>query len=277
MIKQLGTLGFFIKFNESASAALKFIEIFSSSAATTSLFSASTSSAGVVSMSAPATMYVNGLTSASLTGNYWNHLSFTFNPKLYTDSNNTFIIRFGNMSNGDFNIQNVYMLDYFLDSNQIYGIHNGFTGIGVSISASATTSSMSIIVSDKNEAVNTSSYTGMIYQPIPQQLRFKADVSAVVDTTLTPYVSTTKMVGDRLYQDGIKIDDGDYVISLYDNKLYQLSGSTGLLVEVSISNGDYFNVMSGIEYGNRYFVKTSSGIIETDLIQKIEFMSTEYE
>lgn len=276
MIKQLGTLGFFIKFNESASSALKFVEVFSSSTTTTSLFSASTSSAGVVSLSVPASIYINGASANTITGSDWNHIMFTFDPKLYTYSENDFIVRFGNSSKGDFNIHNIYILDYYLLPSLASAMHRAFIGNNIAVSASATIASQSIVISDKNESKHSSSVTGLVYQPIPGQKQLKLDVALATEGSASTYM-TVDMVGDSLFYDGMRLDSGDYILSLADNEVYYLSDSTDNLSKISTTNGDYVVVTDGVEFGGRLYVKSNNQFIEEQPIEKISFMGTEYE
>lgn len=271
MIKELGTLGFFIKFNESASAALKFVEIFSSSAATTSLFSASTNSSNVVSLSAPSTMYVNGYVSSSVTGLEWNHVMFSFNPKLYTDSTNNFIVRFGNLTKGDFNIQNVYILDSFLTSNDALMTHIAFVGNYIGVSASSDTSSVSLVLVDKDEQLHSSSTT--VYQPVQGQKKFRFGIRATASSSLSTYV-TNDMLGDAQFIDGVKLNASDYILSIIDNKVYQLS-SNNKLVEITTADGDYVNVLSGRQFKNRVFTKSSGSFIDLKFVEKVVYLGTQ--
>ena len=267
MIKQLGIIGFYIKFNESASAALKFLEVFSSSAMSTSLFSASTNSSQTLSLSpTTASFYLNGSYSSSVCSNEWVHATFKFDPKLETDSDNNFVIRFGDLDKSNFNIQNLYILDNNLSDTEIRYIHNEFIGTGSAISGSASLVSFY----DRNESNHSSSTT--VYQPYPDQLNFKYDVTAVASATLN---ISTALTQDEKFIDGVQVDSGNYIINLNDNKVYQLNSSSILQEITTINTGDYFNVLDGQEYKGRAFVKSTSSFTPSYLLEKIVYGITD--
>lgn len=269
MIKEIGTIGFYIKFNESASAALKFLEVFSSSAADVSLFSASTNSSNVISKSlASASFYLNGSTASTIYSNEWCHSTFVFNPKLQTDSDNNFLVRFGNTSKADFNIQNVYITDMSLSSNEIQYLHSEFTG-GDSVIFSGDLSSTSLSILDKNETNHSSSVTGSMYQPLSTQNKFIYDVKVAIDTSASQFVSTV-MTGDSLYFDTVPVIENDIILSLADNQLYKVT-SSATLETVSSSSGDYVYVLSGLEYGNKNFINTSGSFTKTGISKKFVY------
>ncbi|NDB84198.1 MAG: hypothetical protein EB127_16000 [Alphaproteobacteria bacterium] len=270
MIKEIGTLGLFIKFNDSASAGIKLFEIFSSSAATSSLFSASTRSNFNISFSAStASFYNNGIVSNPLYDNEWQHITFTFNPKLQTDSSNNFLIRFGQTASGDFQIQNIYMLDTAINSTDVRNIHNAFTGASISISTGETASG-SIRMIDKDEALHSSSVTSTIYQPYQGQGKFIYDINLVTASSLSVFVSSSALVRDFRYFDGVLCSLNDRVLSLADNNVYQVNSSNGLTL-LSTSNGDYVNVLSGIEYKNTKWLKTSGSFSQMPFLNKINY------
>lgn len=275
MIKQIGTLGFFIKFNESASSSFKFLEIFSSSANTTSLFSASTTASSTVSFPTSASMYVNGTISNSASSLDWVHMTFTFNPKLEIDADNDFTVRFGNASKGDFNIQNIYMVDRYLFEEDMLALHGEFSGQYVAVSASNSVPSTSLKLIDKDESRHSSSVTGNVYQPLPAQTRLAYDITAVSNFSLSAYTSTLPLVDGMLYHDGVRLQDGDYVLSLVDNALYIVNSNDDFLTVVPTSNGDYVNVLRGQEYRLKTLVKVSGVFIPTQFIEKIAYVSTE--
>jgi len=215
-------------------------------------------------------MYVNGYASSSITGLEWNHVTLAFNPKLYTDSANSFVIRFGNQSKGDFNIQNVYALDYSLDSIEALSMHMAFVGNYIGATASSDTSSVSLVVVDKNEQLHSSSTT--VYQPLQGQSKFRFDITATASSSLSTYVSND-MLGSAQFVDGVRLVSGDYVLSLVDGKLYQLSGNR--LVEVSTSNGDYVKVLSGIEFKNRVFTKSGGVFTDSSFVEKFVYLGTQ--
>lgn len=266
MIRELGTIGFHIKFNESASAGLKFLEIFSSSAATTSLFSASTSSAQTVSLSLnSASCYINSAYSSVTYSNEWQQMVFTFFPTLVTNASNNFLIRFGNTTKGDFQIQNVFMIKDNLNPLEVGYIYNEFSSNTTAITA-GDTSSVSITVSDKNENNHISASSKSIYQPLlPNQIRYKFDVAVATDTA----VPTGTLTGDnRFFDGGYEISAGQRILCLADNKVYVVN-TNSTLSEDPTTNGDYVKVFFGMEYANEGFVKVSGSFINTELVEKI--------
>ena len=91
MIKQLGTLGFFVKSN--LPDLYNVVTIYSSSAKSVQLFSASINSGSVVIPSVTSSVFVNGTTSGVLKEDYWGHVSFSFFPYFFPESfSSSFII-----------------------------------------------------------------------------------------------------------------------------------------------------------------------------------------
>lgn len=271
MIKELGTLGFFIKFNESASTSLKFIEVFSSSALSTSLFSASTNSSKTVAVSTTASMFLNGSYASAVYDDQWAHLTFIFDPKLKTSSSSNFIVRFGNTTKANFQIQNIYILDNLLDQVNINYIHNAFTG-NVSYISGGDTASFSIKVIDKDEALHTSSLTAVVYQPYTDQNKFLTDVVAVTASSASSYL-TTALTKSAQFFDGVKVITGDKILSTLDNKVYQVQSDSKLL-EISSITGNYVHVLDGIKFGGYNFIKTSSGFIKAPFLEKVVYLES---
>ena len=269
MIKQIGTIGFYIRFNESASAGLKFLEIFSSSAASVSLFSASTNSSEVVGkFNNSASYYLNGSSASTTYSNEWQQMIFVFSPKLQTDSANNFLIRFGDTSKANFNIQNLFIVDTALSELEILYIYNDFTS-NLKIIQSGDQSTKSLSILDRYEPKSTSSATGTVYQSISTQNNFIADVAAVTSDT-----APADLYGDNRFFDTYEARVDDYILCLADNKLYQVDDNS--LTEISTSNGDYVKIINGLEYAGQSFVKTSGSFTPTQLIKKIEsFLVTE--
>lgn len=268
MIKQLGTIGFNIKFNESASTSFKFLEIFSSSAATSSLFSASTNPSQRISLSSnSASYYMNGAYASTTYSNEWLHMTFVFSPKLETNSDNNFLIRFGDQEKSNFNIQNLYILDTTLSNVEVNYLYYEFVG-GYTFISAGDTASASIKVFDKYEQIHTSSITNTVYQAYPEQLKFKYDVTVATELSASPYVST-QMSGDTKYFDGFEIKTGNRVLSLADNKIYTASANNKLVEDTTVINGDYIHVLCGQEYSEANFIKLSSSFTQTTVLDKV--------
>lgn len=271
MIKELGTLGFFIKFNESASTSFKFLEIFSSSAVSVSLFSASTNSSKTVSVSTTASMFVNGTYSSSLYDDRWAHVTFIFDPKLRTAASSDFVVRFGNTSKANFQIQNIYILDNLLDQININYINNSFTGNTSYISA-GDSASASILILDKDEALHTSSVTNLVYQPYSTHNKFLTDVVAVTASSASQYL-TTQLTKAAQFFDGVKVNIGDRILSTLDNKIYQVQANS-TLSEISSVLGNYVHVLGGVKFGNYNFINTASGFIKAPFLEKIAYLES---
>jgi len=265
MIRELGTIGFHIKFNESASAGLKFLEIFSSSAASVSLFSASTSSAQTVSLSLnSASCFINSAYSSATYSNEWQQMVFTFFPTLVTNASNNFLVRFGNTTKGDFQIQNLFILNNDLTELEVGYIYNEFSSTTKAITAGQT-SSVLMTISDKNETLHSSSFSKLTFQPIPpNQIQYKFDIKVVTEDA----VPTGEISGEKRFFDAHEVTVGDRILCLADNKVYKVTASS-TLQEESTSNGDYVKVFFGMEYANEAFVKVSGSFISTELVEKI--------
>lgn len=272
MYKYIGTIGFHIRFNESSSAALKFLEVFSSSDASKSLFSASTNSSKGLSLSlSSASSYINSKSSSVVYDNEWQQIIFAFNPKLKTKNGNNFLVRFGNTTKGDFQIQNLFIVDKSLNPLEIRYINNEFTSNNTAIIAGD--SSVSMTVSDKDEKNHTASTTGTIYQPLlPNQLRYKFDIDAVTSCSVQ---SGVILNNDDKYFDTYELNIGERVLSLQDNKVYILDTDSKLQIE-STSNGDYVKILSGMKYRDSAFVKKSGSFIKTELLEKIDSNNVEF-
>ena len=262
----IGTLGFFIKFNTAASAAFKFIEIFSSSTAASSLFSASTNSSNQISLSSSsATFYINGTASNAVYNDQWLHATFTFNPKLFTSSTTNFLIRFGDSVKSDFNIQNIYILDTLIEATEVLYLHNAFTGASAIITSASTRPVISAI--DKNENSHSSSFSGYIYQPYTTQNKFFRDISVATSDSASTFISTA-MSGDSSFFDGIKVESGNTILSLLDNAVYEV-GTDSKLSLLTVQNNNYIHVLDGLTYKNTDFIKSSGSFITLDSLQKI--------
>jgi hypothetical protein len=263
---KLGVIGFYIKFNDSASAT-RFLEIFSSSSLSTSLFSASVdSSNNIVMSSSSAKYYLNGASAQTIYDKNWAHVAFAFDPKLDTASVNEFVVRFGNQSKSNFNIQNVYMLETLLGDIEISYINNSFIG-GSAVVLGGHTASYSINLVDSDESKNYSQDSEVIYQAYDDQNKILSSVIAATSNSASNF-TTNELVGDDSYFDLVKVRQGDRILSLLDNEVYEVNASAKLVVVPTVNN-DYVNVLSGQSYKNKAFVKLQGVFTETKLIPKI--------
>jgi len=272
MIKYLGSVGAFIRPNDDADKTYQLLNVFSSSALSTLLFSASfNNSDGIINYSPySASVYVNGIIGTTLESKQWNHVTFSFDNKLYTSEENNFIIRFGDSASSNFNIQNVYITDSSFSSSAVGYLHKEFTGAGDYAIRVNDSASYSINFIDAPETNYSSSVITSIYQPLKNQLRFDRNVAAASENSLAIFTSASTMINDDLYIDGYNIIEGDYVLSLEDNLIYQLSASSQLVTQSS-SDGDFIKILFGRTYANTYYLYGSSSFTLTPARQKINY------
>lgn len=270
MIKYLGSVGTFIRLNDSENKTYKLLEIFSSSAASDVLFSASVNNlSGAVTINTASTsVYINGNSASVLPSQQWAHLTFSFDNKLWTYDNNNFLIRFGDTASSNFNIQNVYILENSFTASAVAYLHEEFTGgtsMKIRVSDSA---SYSINITDAPETNFISASTNVIYQPLKHQSRFAADLYAATENSLSRFVSASQMTNDDLYVDTINLVTGSKVLSLLDHQVYELTASS-TLIAISASVGDLFRVLYGQYLGNTFFIKSSASFTITPARVKI--------
>jgi hypothetical protein len=270
MLKYLGSVGTFIRLNDSENKTYKLLEIFSSSAASELLFSASVNNLnGSVRINTASTsIYINGNSASVLPSQQWAHLTFSFDNKLWTYDSNNFLIRFGDTASSNFNIQNFYILEGSTSASDAGYLHYAFTGAGESILRVKDTASYSINVIDSYESNFISSLTKTVYQPLKNQKRYLCDIVAVNEESLSKYVSASTLVNDNLYIDSFNIIAGNRVLSLTDNQIYEVTASSKLIA-ISSSVGDFVKVLFGRQYGNSFYIKTNSGFINTPARPKI--------
>lgn len=272
MIKYLGSVGAFIRLNDSENKTYKLLEIFSSSAASELLFSASVNNLnGSININTASTsIYVNGNSASVLPSQQWSHLAFSFNNKLWTYDDNNFLIRFGDTASSNFNIQNIYILeDSFTNSDAGY-LHQEFTGGTSNKLTVPPSASYSINIIDYPEEKYTSASTNVIYQPTFNQFRYLTDIRAATENSLSVFVSASIMTNDNLYIDTMNINSGDRVLSLADNQIYELNDSSQL-TQVSSSVGDVVRVLYGQYLGNLSFRKTPTGFTLEPVRVKINY------
>jgi hypothetical protein len=66
------------------------------------------------------------------------------------------------------------------------------------------------------------------------------------------------MQADDLYVDAFNVSEGSFILSLEDDQIYQVTGSSQLIT-VSASVGDIFRILYGQYLGGNFFVKTNTG------------------
>lgn len=259
MLKYLGSVGTFIRLNDSENKTYKLLEIFSSSAASELLFSASVNNLnGSVRINTASTsIYVNGNTASVLPSQQWAHLTFSFNDKLWTYDTNNFVIRFGDSASSNFNIQNVYILENSFTASAAAYMHQEFTGAGAMTVRVTDSASYSFNITDATETNFISASTNIIYQPLFGQKRYAFDLYAATEDSLSRFVSASLMTNDNLYVDTVGLIPGAKVLSLADNKIYELTASSNLSI-ISASVGDIFKVLYGQYLSNTFFIKSSA-------------------
>lgn len=276
MIKYLGTVGCFIRLNDDVDSTYNLLNIFSSSANSTLLFSASiNNSTGHISYTSASTYsYIDGVSGSVIPNQKWSHLIFSFEDKLYTQDSNNFNIRFGDFNGSNFNIQNLYILESSLLSDQPQRMHDAFTGLNTTKLTVTDTASFSINVIDYMEDNFISASSKVVYQPLKNQNRYLSDVVAVKEESLSDYVSASYMTNDDLYIDTFNITSGDRILSLADNQIYELTASSQL-IPISSSAGDFVKVLFGTKYNNTFYLNTDSGFTITPAREKITIFVNE--
>lgn len=269
MIRYLGSVGSFVLLNSSNDYTYQFLSIFSSSAKSELLFSASINNAtgNLYFNSASTSLYINGESSSVIPNKKWNHLTFSFDTSLSTYDENNFLIIFGDSSSSNFSIQNFYYMQNNLSASTVKYIHQDFTG-DTSQKLTINDSHNSINIIDRPENNYVSELTGTIYHGLNKQKRFIGDIAVATSDSLTLYISSSFVSGDLRYIDGYNISDGDKVLSVFDNQLYQLNASAQF-TPISSSVGDFIRVTFGQQYAENYFVNTSSGFKITPFATKV--------
>lgn len=270
MIKYLGSVGTFIRLNDNENKTYDLLNVYSSSAAKLVLFSAEVNnSTGLVSFdSASTSLYINGTSGSVIPGQQWAHITFSFDDKLATYDRYNFLIRFGDTASSNFNIQNTYILENSLDQTSVEYLHQEFTGAGNKTLRVSDSASFSLNLIDTREDNYISSLNGSIYQPLEGQSRFTYDVSAATTASLSMFTSASLISGDNLYIDSHLLQEGEKVLSLIDNQIYQLTGSA-TLSPLSSSVGDVVKILFGQEYINSFYLYTASGYQITQGVLKI--------
>lgn len=259
MIKYLGSIGTFIRLNDSENKTYKLLNVYSSSAANLSLFSAEVNnSTGVVTFdSASTSLYINGVSGSVIPSQQWAHITFSFEDKLATYDTNNFIIRFGDTASSNFNIQNLYILEDFFTQSDVGYLHEEFTGGTSNKLVIPPSASYSINIIDYPEDDYISASPKVIYQPFLGYDRYLTDIVACTEESLSRFVSSSVMTNDDLFVDAVNINVGDKVLSLADNQIYELNESSQLNL-VSSSNGDLVKVLFGHYNIDASFIKANN-------------------
>lgn len=259
MLKYLGSVGAFIRLNDNENKTYQLLNVFSSSAASTLLFSASINNlSGLVTFdSASTSLYINGNSGSVIPSQQWAHTTFSFNDKLITNDTNNFLIRFGGTGSSNFNIQNIYILENSFTDTDISYLHEEFTGGTNNKLTVPPSASYAINIIDYPENNFISASTNVIYQPVHGQKRYLLDIDAVSESSLSRFISASVMTNDDLYIDTINVTAGNHVLSLSDNQIYKITGSSQLQ-SISSSVGDIVRVLYGQYFANSSFIKTAS-------------------
>lgn len=266
MIKYLGTLGFFIRPNDSITAAHQFLRIYSSSALSSVLLSASINHATGQISASPGNVYVAGLGNSSIVPLAWNHVTISIPEKISTHSDNNFIVKFGGTASSNFNIQNIYLLETALVFDDPLRVHEEFSGTVNSVTVDDEVD-ISISIIDDNE--NIISDDNVIYQPYFGQNSFIANVAAATTASLNLYISSSYMTNDATYIDLVSLQPGERVISLSENRMYELGTASPYLSILSIEDGGVIKVNSGHAHGGKDYLVSSSVIVQTTLRPKV--------
>lgn len=270
MIKYLGSVGTFIRLNDSDDKTYQLLNVYSSSAAKLSLFSAEVNnSTGLVTFdSASTSFYVNGVSASIIPNQQWAHITFSFEDKLATYDTNNFLVRFGDTASSNFNIQNLYILEDSFTLSDIGYLHEEFTGGTNNKLTVPPSASYAINIIDYPENNYVSASTNVVYQPAFNQFRYLTDIRAATENSLTQFVSASIMTNDDLYIDTVNINVGDKVLSLADNQIYELNESSQLDL-VSSSVGAVVRVLYGQYLNNLSFTKYSTGFTLEPLRVKV--------
>ena len=271
MIKYLGAVGSFIRLNDNTDQTYNFMTVFSSSAATNILFTASVNNfTGSVTISTSSvSVFVNGYPSSVLPSQEWSHLTVSFDNKLITSDENNFIVRFGDYSYSNFNIQNLYIMESSLSSSAVGYLHKEFTGAGSQVVRVYDSASYSINFIDSIETNYTSSSITSVYQPLKGQLRFDKNVAAATDLSLTKFISASTMINDDLYVDGHNVSENDFILSFEDNIVYRLTASSYLTTS-SNSTGDFIRISFGRTYKDNHYLYASGSYTLTPVRLKVD-------
>lgn len=270
MIKYLGSVGAFVRLNDTYDQTYNFLRVFSSSAASDLLFSASVNNltGAVTVVTASTSLYINGASASTIPSQQWAHLTISFDNKLWTYDSNNFLIKFGDTASSNFNIQNVYILENSLTATDVGYLHEQFTGGTSNKLTIPPSASYSINIVDYPETNYVSASTNIIYQPSINQYRYLFDIKAATEDSLSKFVSSSVMSNDDLFIDSVFINSGEKVLSLADDQIYELNESSQLTL-VSSSVGDVVRAIQGQYLSNTSFRKTSDGFIIEPIRVKI--------
>jgi len=288
MIKQIGSVGFFLRYASGASGTYRLFSIYDSYEKNNLILSSSINfTNNVISASGGSssfTYYVDGTQSSSVSAKYWQNVLISFNPKFFIDASKDFIVEFGDTTSSI----NMYIQNVYINNNSIQNeyeaktINSAFNGSHLFASNIVSASVRDSVFIDLPEKNYTASARNVVYQPRFGQKRFLTDIKAAGRGTCISYLSAANagslvLIGDQFYVDNVEIAAGDNILSLYDGNVYTV-GSDNKFSIFSSQIGDVVYVLNGLRNKNEYFIKTtSSSWSNTQMSVKYNFDQNEEE
>ena len=288
MIKQIGSVGFFLRYASGASGTYRLFSIYDSYEKNNLILSSSINfTNNVISASGGSssfTYYVDGTQSSSVSAKYWQNVLISFNPKFFIDASKDFIVEFGDTTSSiNMYIQNVYVNNNSIQNEyEAKTINSAFNGSHLFASNIVSASVRDSVFIDLPEKNYTASARNVVYQPRLGQKRFLTDIKAAGRGTCISYLSAANagslvLIGDQFYVDNVEIAAGDNILSLYDGNVYTV-GSDNKFSIFSSQIGDVVYVLNGLRNKNEYFIKTtSSSWSNTQMSVKYNFDQNEEE
>jgi len=288
MIKQIGSVGFFLRYVSGASGTYRLFSIYDSYEKNNLILSSSINfTNNVISASGGSssfTYYVDGIQSSSVSAKYWQNVLVSFNPKFFIDASKDFIVEFGDTTSSI----NIYIQNVYVNNNSIQNeyeaktINSAFNGSHLFASNTVSASVRDSVFIDLPEKNYTASARNVVYQPRLGQKKFLTDIKAAGRGTCISYLSAANagslvLIGDQFYVDNVQISAGDNILSLYDGNVYTV-GSDNKFSILSSQIGDVVYVLNGLRNKNEYFIKTTSSTWEnTQMSVKYNFDQSEEE
>jgi hypothetical protein len=288
MIKQIGSVGFFLRYESGASGTYRLFSIYDSYEKNNLILSSSINfTNNVISASGGSssfTYYVDGTQSSSVSARYWQNVLVSFSPKIFIDASKDFIVEFGDTTSST----NIYIQNVYINNNSIQNeyeaktINSAFNGSHLFASNVVSASVRHSLFIDFPEKNYTASARNVVYQPRFGQKRFLTDIKAAGRGTCISYLSAANagslvLIGDQFYVDNVQVVAGDNILSLYDGNIYTV-GSDNKFSILSSQIGDVVYVLNGLRNKNEYFIKTTSSTWEnTQMSVKYNFDQSEEE